>query len=558
MSYLDKVQVGSTTYDIQDSKATADIVDLKSAINTQNVAMVSNINVAEMWEAGGFNKSTGAEANNSARARTKVFIPTNSGILTFGTTRRVFILAYSPDGAYIGAYRNGTGFVTNGTETWVESPYNLGAIIYAYPTYRFRLEMVPTDSVNIDPSEYSGFTISNVIYTKIAEVETKVNNNQGETLLHFASENNSGATNINSKEMWEQGAIPTNNGNNASNASRVRTKWFLPTNSNQFSVTASNTYFYLLAYRVDGTYVGAYKSGGTFVTDGSESGLSTINIGDIQRANPTYRFRIVVFIPNGTITVSDTANFVLTNLFSGADMLSRVRVIQYNIGQFNWGVSGGLSQNVADKIANYKAFFGSKDADIMTLQEFPTYIDSTEAYNAKTVLFDPLMSSYSHLEKQTIIFSQNSFGASGFSYLHTSGDPGSWCVYGNTMINGKNVALVSAVLSVESDQAAKLRALTKLTEVVLANYTYAIVGMDTNALSQTEAEAMLSFMQGKGYVSANWDYYGYKDTYNLGSSMYHAVDNVFVKGGKVINIEVPNVYNDLSSDHFPVVVDIRM
>lgn len=32
MSILDKIQVGSTTYDLQDSKATADIVDLKSII----------------------------------------------------------------------------------------------------------------------------------------------------------------------------------------------------------------------------------------------------------------------------------------------------------------------------------------------------------------------------------------------------------------------------------------------------------------------------------------------------------------------------------------------
>lgn len=36
MSYLDKVTVGSTTYDIQDSKAQADVNDLKSAVSTLN------------------------------------------------------------------------------------------------------------------------------------------------------------------------------------------------------------------------------------------------------------------------------------------------------------------------------------------------------------------------------------------------------------------------------------------------------------------------------------------------------------------------------------------
>lgn len=57
MSILDKIQVGSTTYDLQDSKATADIVDLKSAFKlhaeeidgtTQSIAFDASGNVSQI------------------------------------------------------------------------------------------------------------------------------------------------------------------------------------------------------------------------------------------------------------------------------------------------------------------------------------------------------------------------------------------------------------------------------------------------------------------------------------------------------------------------------
>lgn len=239
-----------------------------------------------------------------------------------------------------------------------------------------------------------------------------------------------------------------------------------------------------------------------------------------------------------------------------------IRVIQYNIGKFNMGLPGGISANVSEKISNYSNFFATVNPDFVFLQEYVDYIDSAQQYKAKETIFDPLFQYSSYTEKENIIFGKSSINNTAFSYLHTSGDNPAWCIYGTTTIKGKTVSIVSAVLNSSAPsgvdhQEQGIRALTKLTNQILANSDYVIIGMDINSLSQSEVDVFNNFMAEKGYKSANWGKYGYKNTYNLSSSMYKAIDTVFVKGNmKIINFDVPDVYADLSSDHFPIVVDI--
>lgn len=223
------------------------------------------------------------------------------------------------------------------------------------------------------------------------------------------------------------------------------------------------------------------------------------------------------------------------------------------------GRSGGLSENVTEKIQNYNSFFSSQDADILFLQEFTEYIDSNNIYNSDNSIFNSYFPYISHFEKETEIKSKTAISNSYFSYLHTSGDFPAWCIYGNTVINEKTITLVSAVLNSSSNINEKIRALTKLTTVILPNSKNVIIGMDTNALSESEANTIKSFMENKGFNCANWNKFGYLNTYNLSSSMYKSIDNIFVRGDiKINNFYVPDVYNYLSSDHFPVVAELTI
>ena len=223
------------------------------------------------------------------------------------------------------------------------------------------------------------------------------------------------------------------------------------------------------------------------------------------------------------------------------------------------GSSGGLSHDVAEKIANYNSFFSTENADVLCLQEFTEYIDSNQQYNSDTAIFNNWFSYSSYTERETVIKSKTSFSSSAFSYLHTSGDPSAWCIYGSTTINGKIVFLVSGVLNVTANTEEKLRALDKLVNTICAGRTNVIIGMDTNALSKTEADAMRDYMAGYGFSSANWSNFGYLETYNLSSTGYRCIDNIFTRGNfEIVNFTVPSVYADLSSDHFPVVADLLM
>lgn len=253
-----------------------------------------------------------------------------------------------------------------------------------------------------------------------------------------------------------------------------------------------------------------------------------------------------------------------TFFFSIVKPSNTIRVVQYNIGKYNYGRAGGLASDVSQKITNYNSFFTDVKPEFLFLQEYVEYIDSAKQYKADDNIFDSHFAYESYSEKETIIKGNKQMTNTAFSYLHTTGDHPAWCIYGTTSINNKTIAVVSGVLNVSAPEGVDhqeqgIRALTKLTTQVLNSYDNVIIGMDCNCMSKAEADVFKEFMKGKGYQSANWNYFGYKNTYNLAFNAYKAIDNVFVKGSmRITNFIVPNVYSLLSSDHFPIIVDIAL
>lgn len=517
------------------------------------------------WENGSISDLTGANVSSTARIRTMGYIPRTSRFIWSENQSGNFgLYAWDKNGNFVGLWKASiSNFINDGSATFsytinMDYLYN----IPAFDGYQYKLVYrLSNGNVQID-------TVSGVHIDTYMQDLPKIEQNK----IAVRVENNSKAENINSSLLWEIGAISYTSGYNLFSYSRARTRVFLPTNSGLFSFETQSSIrgLFLLAYDVFGNFIGVYKkSTETFVTDGTGTGYNTettpFDVGYFMRKYPGYRFRFHVYIRNSGADIAET-DFTLWTMTSvlNDDDYAKIRVIQYNIGKFNWGIAGGLSTDVAQKIMNYKEFFAGANADFICLQEYVPYIDANEEYPTDSTLFTPVMLEKSYSEHETVIFGQRKIRNSQFTYIHTSGDNPAMVIFGETTIAGRRVAIASGVLNSSAPegidhQQQGIRALTKLTEQILNVYEYAIVCMDCNTISASESAAFLSFMTGKGYRSGNWDYFGYKNTYNLSSSLYHAIDNVFVKGDmKIVGFEVPDVYTILSSDHFPVIADIRI
>lgn len=382
--------------------------------------------------------------------------------------------------------------------------------------------------------------------------------------------NQANVENVNDATFWETGALSTATGANAVNNDRKRTVKYLPTNLDYFDTrpaNEANLRFYLLAYRLDGSYVGAYKTAGrndnikgSFVTDGSESPYLKLHIGALMAAYPSYRFRMTLFGSGLVVTNTMINACTASNVDEGYKRSNTMKVMTYNIGKYNYGLAGGLSQDVQEKIANYKKLFGKVNPDFLMLQEQVPYIDSGNVYDSDATLYDPFFKYESHYEGETCTKGQYELLDSYHTYLHTSGDNPARAIVSMTTWNKKLVLVVSAVLNSSAPvgidhQAQQLRALQKLTQQICIDYDYVVIGIDTNVLNLTEEIAVRAFMQGEGYTCANWGYFGDFNTYT--GNMYKPIDNVFVKGGQIVNAEIAGAYEDLSSDHLPFAAEIR-
>ena len=551
-----------------DAKVTGDTFDVvRSALSNNSFNVLG-------WENGAISDALGTNVNSSERIRSKSYLyRTVKHIYSTLSTGRFALYAYQKDGTFVGVWHENANAFDNQVQFLPELNMDRFYSDEAYKDYIYRV-VVRISGGSIQIGDDTSHLKFDTYIGDFPWIESSINSYESDIskLATIAKSTNlSKANNINSAIIWESGSIDGITGNNVSSSSRVRTKEVLPTNINtlDFGETSTTRGAYIYAYDLDDNYIGAYKaSTKTFVLDNTYSGFiteySTIDLGAIQRMYPNYRLRICAYVRNSgsDITVTEATNWAMTSVQENTG--SNIKVVQYNIGKFNMGNSGGLSQNVEEKILNYKKFFARTNADFVCLQEYTEYIDSSELYPSDATLFTPIYKYNSYYEHETTIKGQRYLNKTRFTYLHTSGDNPAFAVVGETVIDGKRIAIVSGALNSSAPsgvnhQEQGIRALTKLVTNVLANYDYAIIGMDCNCLNSTEADAFKTYMEAHNYISGNWDYLGYVNTYNLSSSAYKAIDNVFVTNNmRIVNFEIADVYSELSSDHFPVIAEIRV
>lgn len=242
----------------------------------------------------------------------------------------------------------------------------------------------------------------------------------------------------------------------------------------------------------------------------------------------------------------------------------KLRIMQYNIGKFNYGESGGLSTNVETKILNYKKFLAQYRPDICCLEEYPMdnytgyipTIDSGGQYYPDEVIFDNLYyyktQGYFGVEQKANIKNNSvetfSINVDDVTY-RTKG------ILTTYKIHNKTVGLINGWFNVSAPVENRL---AQFNDCIarLQNYDIGIICVDSNVASQTELDNLNSIAKAAGYVCANGGYFGYFETLSPYVSLYKCVDQVWVKGAKIVNAERPDVYSDLSSDHLPLLVDI--
>lgn len=409
----------------------------------------------------------------------------------------------------------------------------------------------------------SGTTVNEnvfpVIYTAMPDAEATEAIEKAAKL--FALQNYSDATDISSRYQWEQGAIDAEAGHNLASTQRWRTIGYLPTNAERVQTNNEDYGFYIYAYDLSGNYIGIYNSSGIYDANGSV--FTAFDVGDLIRKTPGYRFRLCLLARGGAAypTASDCAAVTISNSITDDGEPQTVRVMQYNIGKFNFGLDAGIVSGGAEKLANYKAYFAEKRPLFVCMQEFVDYIDRAQTISANDDLFAPVYWDQSRYEDHELaIYTDYLLQNKGYSYLQVSGEPPAYCVYGDAHIKGRIVRVVSGVLNVTATQSQKASCVDKLLNQICAGYDNVIICMDTNVGSYDESVAIRDQFSADGYKSANWSYFGYIPTYRVQAGVYRYIDNVFVKGDiRPVHIETGEAeYNDLASDHYPVIVDLSV
>ena len=252
---------------------------------------------------------------------------------------------------------------------------------------------------------------------------------------------------------------------------------------------------------------------------------------------------------------------IKVTVFTKKRQPQKIRVMQYNIGGFNWGHSGGLASDVETKITNYKKFLGEYQPNICGLEEYTDYIDSGSTYAPNATLFDKLYF-FNGEDSDVDMAVKSDYDKKSFTNFYTknndNNDTGGVFVEYYADIEGAELVVVAGAIAAGKSATTRAEAFENLLKRY-ADKTNVIMLIDTNVISESEHTALVSTAESYNYSVANGGYFGTFDTYNLQSDYYHKIDNILVKGDiKIKNVIVPDVYADLSSDHYPFIADLEM
>lgn len=354
-----------------------------------------------------------------------------------------------------------------------------------------------------------------------------------------------------SPSAWEQGAI-LNDGSEGYESRRIRTDYIntkgitnLHFKTNAEKTVRISVVYYTLT---DGVYTRVTESGWkTEDTDFDVTNFDAIRISGAK-------------LDNTALTPFD-----VVTLYSGASMTKEkvidkddIRIMQYNIGRYNYGLSGGLADDkIPVKLENYKKFFGEYRPDIVCLQEYERYIDASETVSADDVLFGELFP-YLPQSHYPAIFRSSIPYARYDSDMLGNDDTSTRTRYTLAIFNIKHKKVAVLTTALYYNNATRRAIQFNEAMQILSKYDFAIFAGDMNYASQEEMDSLLQIASDNGFKACNGGYFGTFDTLDT-VTYFKPIDNILVKGDVIIrNVFAPDVYDKLSSDHYPIIADIHI
>ena len=262
-------------------------------------------------------------------------------------------------------------------------------------------------------------------------------------------------------------------------------------------------------------------------------------------------------VQNGTICTNLTfniddkyfGNFPKTLGAVEEGQLVKLKVCSYNLGVFNYGVSGTTisEEDEAIIISECRNFFSTQSCDILGLQE------NRQTLNTKSVnseIYDYLYPYSFGYYNTTWLKSRYPLIASQQSTFESSGRP---YVYGTLDVNGLNIFVICVHFALTSELRAQ-----EYAELIaiLAQHEYFICFGDFNANNDgtTNPQDEFNTLINEGYRAANGGYLGLMVTHPQDNKK---LDNIFVSSNITIaNSFVPDVYANMHSDHLPVIAEL--
>lgn len=476
--------------------------------------------VTYSWNADGSCHITG-----TATADSRYNMYDNQNILPFGIYGgRTYYIEYSANVARLQlvGYNSGGPFVIysgRGENPTITIPENINGINIRLlvPSGSAVNELVtPVILTSLSNKQLTGNSID--LRPAVEGLQEDVQNlKTNELTMNFSS-----ITNLNTPAIWEQGTINPETGEDVYSSVRVRTRGYLPSNISEVQLPDETKGFFILAYDVNDNYIGVYNSDGTFNTSGN--GYTFFNLSAIYQKH-NYKLRLYLYTRDmQDVTLEYAYNISLKSIYNQLINPVNIRVMQYNIGQFNYGHDGGYAgTDIGLKLSNYREMLMKYHPDIIGLQEYREYVDAFNTKNADYILFNDILPFKSYEEYGYTLFSSYKPYNTRHTYLHQEGDFPVHMVYGDINVNNHQVTVATAALNSSGgsvDAAMKIRALTRMINLLRYNKT-AIVCMDANPATVEEANAIKNFMKSNGYRTANWDYASYINTYNPYLSLIH-------------------------------------
>lgn len=342
----------------------------------------------------------------------------------------------------------------------------------------------------------------------------------------------------------------------------------LPENATFIGTSESTCRVTLCGWDADGEWVGWYNSEtNAFTTSASITTKTFINLAPIKASYPNYSLRFMLSRGHGS-TVNYLGTVIIQN--SAVPTLpAHIRVMQYNIGKYNYGAaSAGSEELYQSKYMNYRKFFGKYNCDVVGMQEYLQYMDSAETHDADEVVFDYLLP-YKHKNYTEAVKSRFPLmGMLGGTMrtVETSGYSAPYCICLYNVNNHRVAVLSTALQGTATSEAATGRLeLIALLIQLIANEDYALITLDSNINwnHDTEISNIKQLLSDSGWGMLNNDYFGINNTFYTGTDENPIpIDNIFYKANNKIQPEnfkvLGNEYENLSSDHYPVIGDFLL